>query len=140
MSKCKDCDYFLSKYQECEHPDVPQSRADFCLPESASCEYFEHNCGDKQILKEREKMLLCKECKKCGMCGKPYGQNSNYAEKCKDFEKKKMTKFERLKSLTLDEFVDEILLNVPDDNDTRFIFGSWKNKKEIISYLESEVE
>ena len=41
MSKCKDCDYFLPSYQECECPDVPQEKAEFCLPNEDSCEFFE---------------------------------------------------------------------------------------------------
>ena len=44
-------------------------------------------------------MIVCNQCKKCGKCGKPYGRNSNYAEKCKDFEKKKTTNFENLSDI-----------------------------------------
>lgn len=33
------------------------------------------------------------------MCGKPYNQNSNYAEVCEDFEKRKMTNFENLSDI-----------------------------------------
>ena len=40
MSKCKDCEYFLSMYQECECPDTPQRKTDFCLPDEEACEYF----------------------------------------------------------------------------------------------------
>ncbi len=45
MNKCKDCEYFLPKYQECECPDVSQSKAKFCLPDDEGCEYFEQNGG-----------------------------------------------------------------------------------------------
>lgn len=51
-----------------------------------------------------------------------------------------MTNFDRIKTMNVDELVDEILLNVPDDSDTRFIFGSWKNRQQIKEYLESEFE
>ena len=51
-----------------------------------------------------------------------------------------MTNYERIKSMSVEEFVDKILLNIPDDMDTRFIFGSWKNKKQLIDWLNSEVE
>lgn len=64
----------------------------------------------------------------------------NYAEKCKDSKPSVITNFERIKNMTIDEFVDEILINVPDDCDTRFIFGSWKNRKQIKHWLEIEVE
>lgn len=47
--------------------------------------------------------MICSQCKKCGECGKPYSSNSNYAERCKDFEKKKITNFERIKQMSVDE-------------------------------------
>ena len=47
--------------------------------------------------------MICRQCKKCGECGKPYGSNSTYAEICKDFEKKKMTNFEKIKAMTINE-------------------------------------
>lgn len=46
-----------------------------------------------------------------------------------------MTNFERIKQMNVDEFVDEILLNVPDDYDTRFIFSSWRNREQIKRWL-----
>ena len=50
-----------------------------------------------------------------------------------------MTNFDRIKAMNVDELVDEILLNIPDDSDTIFIFGRWKNRQQIKEYLESEV-
>lgn len=50
-----------------------------------------------------------------------------------------MTNYDRIKAMSVEEFVNEILLNVPDDCDTRFIFGSWKNRQQIKEWLESEV-
>lgn len=52
--------------------------------------------------------MICSQCKKCGECGKPYSANSNYAEKCKDFEKKKITNFERIKQMSIEEMADYI--------------------------------
>ncbi len=49
-----------------------------------------------------------------------------------------MINFDRIKNMSVEEFVDEILLNVPDECDTRFIFGSWKNRQQIKQWLESE--
>ena len=51
-----------------------------------------------------------------------------------------MTNYDRIKAMNVDELVDEILINIPDDSDTIFIFGSWKNRQQIKEYLESEVE
>lgn len=50
------------------------------------------------------------------------------------------TNFDRIKSLNVNEFVEELLLNVPDDNNTRYIFESWRNKHDIIAWLTSEVD
>lgn len=50
------------------------------------------------------------------------------------------TNFDRLKTLTLDEFIDEILLNVPDEQDTRYIFGSWMNRRQLKEYLEKPIK
>lgn len=47
--------------------------------------------------------MICCQCKKCGECGKTYSSNSTYAEICKDFEKKKMTNFEKIKQMSVDE-------------------------------------
>ena len=52
--------------------------------------------------------MICSQCKKCGECGKPYSANSNYAERCNDFEKKKITNFERIKNMSVEEMVKTI--------------------------------
>lgn len=56
--------------------------------------------------------MICSQCKKCGECGKPYSANSNYAEKCKDFEKKKITNFERIKQMSVEELADMLTVEI----------------------------
>lgn len=48
MKKCKDCEYFLLKYLECECPDAPQTKADFCSPDDETCEFFEQNWSEQE--------------------------------------------------------------------------------------------
>lgn len=52
----------------------------------------------------------------------------------------KMTNYERIKYMSVEEFIDEVLLNVPDDRCLRFIFGSWKDRKLLKQWLESEAD
>ena len=47
--------------------------------------------------------MICNHCNKCEKCGKPYSSNSTYAEICKDFEKKKMTNYEKIKQMSVEE-------------------------------------
>ena len=89
--------------------------------------------------------MICKQCKKYGKCGKPYSSISNYAEKCKDFEKQKQTNFEAIKNMSIDEmakFLDKIdigKINISQGfcdvckNDG----GCWKC---TLEWLKSEVE
>lgn len=49
------------------------------------------------------------------------------------------TNFDRIKAMSVEELVEEITLNIPDECDTRFIFGSWKDKKQLKEWLEAEV-
>lgn len=56
--------------------------------------------------------MICSQCKKCGECSKPYSANSNYAEKCKDFEKKKITNFERIKQMSVEELADMLTVEI----------------------------
>lgn len=51
-----------------------------------------------------------------------------------------MTNYDRIKAMSVEEFIEEILLNIPDENNTRFIFGSWKNKQQLKEWLEREEE
>ena len=80
-------------------------------------------------------MKLCKDCVKCGNCGKPYSRMSNYAEECKDFQEKKITNFERIKAMSVDEFVNWVL--VDSDDIARGYTDSFIGLKK---YLESEVQ
>ena len=48
-------------------------------------------------------MKLCKDCKNHGSCKKPYSSNSNYAERCKNFDKKHITNFEKIKKMSIEE-------------------------------------
>ena len=79
MNKCKDCDYFLPKYQECEHPDVPYSKANFCSPNEEACEFFEQMSVEKKneyIIDEFRAEVGCENCCKsyveCNQCIKEY--------------------------------------------------------------------
>ena len=49
-----------------------------------------------------------------------------------------MTNYERIKNMSVDEFVDEIMLNIPLDCDTCYIFGSWRNGQQLKEWLEEE--
>ncbi len=60
--------------------------------------------------------MICSQCQKCGKCGKPYSSNSNYAERCKDFQKKKITNFEKIKSMTIDEMTEQLFFIFACDN------------------------
>lgn len=53
--------------------------------------------------------MICRQCKKNGKCGKPYSSNSNHAEICKDFEEKKLTNFEKIKNMSIDEMAEFML-------------------------------
>ena len=56
-------------------------------------------------------MKLCKDCKNRGKkhnC-EFYDSTSNYAEKCKDFEPKKQTNFDRIHSMTVEELADFLM-------------------------------
>ncbi len=62
--------------------------------------------------------MICMQCKKYGKCGKPYSSISNHAEICKDFEEKKQTNFEKIKSMSIDEMAR--LLMCPAEYDLDF--------------------
>lgn len=51
-----------------------------------------------------------------------------------------MTNFERIKNMSVDEFVDEIMLSIPLDCDTCYIFGSWRNGQQLKEWLGKESE
>lgn len=76
--------------------------------------------------------MICNQCNKCGKCGKPYSSNSTYAEICKDFEKKKMTNFEKIKAMTIEEMEIFIIMIV-------LLYGG-KTPTNVKEWLESEVE
>ena len=74
--------------------------------------------------------MICNQCNKCEKCGKPYSSNSTYAEICKDFEKKKMTYYERIKSMTIEELANLIIMIV-------LLYGG-KTPTNVKEWLESE--
>lgn len=78
-------------------------------------------------------MKLCKDCVKCGNCGKLYSRMSNYAEECKDFQEKKITNFERIKAMSVDEMANFLM---------DFVTEALTNPKCIVvkNWLESEVQ
>ena len=51
-----------------------------------------------------------------------------------------MTNFDRIKEMRIEDFVDELFLNIPDESNTQFVFGSWRNKDDVKSWLNSEAE
>lgn len=51
-----------------------------------------------------------------------------------------MTNFDRIKEMEVEEFIDELFLNIPDENNTQFVFGSWRNKDDVKNWLNSEAE
>ena len=51
----------------------------------------------------------------------------------------KPTNFDRLQNMNVDEFVEELYSNIPDDMNLQFIFGSWRNKEQIKEWLQSEI-
>lgn len=57
-------------------------------------------------------MKLCIQCKKCGECGKPYCAGSNYAERCKDFDEKKITNIEKIRQMSVDELADMLTVEI----------------------------
>lgn len=92
--------------------------------------------------------MICSQCKKCGECGKPYSANSNYAEKCKDFEKKKITNFERIKQMSVEELADMLTVEIVGLQPCKLFQALPTEKtyiskkaavKDVIKWLESEV-
>lgn len=49
------------------------------------------------------------------------------------------TNFERIKEMDVDEFVEELFLNIPDEQGLQFMFGSWMNKEDVKEWLEMVV-
>ncbi len=73
---------------------------------------------------------------------KPYSSNSNYAERCKDFEKKKITNFERIKQMSVEDMANFLC-----DATSECIFCPVTNcesaincYKNTLHWLESEAE
>lgn len=58
-------------------------------------------------------MKLCRECKNRGKKSrcKYYTEISNYAEECKDFEEKKQTNADRIRSMSSEELAEFIINN-----------------------------
>lgn len=51
-----------------------------------------------------------------------------------------MTNYERIKNMSVDEFIEELYLNIPEDCCMEYMFGSWRTKSAMKQWLESEVE
>ena len=51
-----------------------------------------------------------------------------------------MTNYERIKEMSVEEFVDELFLNIPENWGMQFLFGSWKYKDDVKKWLNSEAE
>lgn len=50
-----------------------------------------------------------------------------------------MTNFERLQNMSVEDFVEEIYLNVDDERNMMYIFGSWRKKEQLKEWLLKEV-
>ncbi len=51
-------------------------------------------------------MKLCSNCKKFALCSRYYSNNSSYAEICSGFEEKKVTNFDRIKAMSVEEMAE----------------------------------
>lgn len=94
-------------------------------------------------------MKLCKHCKKYNICDKGkhlYGSNSKYAERCKNFQQKLQTNFERMQAMSIEELAHENIYFVPNNADFHYtgLSGEYRKTaeevvKDNIKWLESEV-
>lgn len=51
-----------------------------------------------------------------------------------------LTNYDRIQNMSIDEFVEELYRNIPDDCDMQFMFGSWRTRDQTKEYLNSECE
>lgn len=92
-------------------------------------------------------MKICNNCKNRGRKRRCdlYTSMSTYAEKCKDFEEKKQTNADRIRSMSDEELADFIEQISADSMDT-ISFGTknheeiWEHKETALKWLQSEVE
>lgn len=92
-------------------------------------------------------MKLCKDCKNRGKkhnC-QLHGSTSNYAERCKDFEQRRPTNADHIRSMSNEE-LGSLLGNMAMDMVTCDYCPAgienchWDCKKRIVDWLQSEVE
>ena len=50
-----------------------------------------------------------------------------------------MNNFERLKTMDIDSFVEEVFLNVPKEAGSQYLFGKWHTKESLKKWLNQEV-
>ena len=88
-------------------------------------------------------MKICNNCKNRGMKRRCdlYTSMSTYAEKCKDFEEKKQTNADRIRSMS-DEELALFLCNIhePDEDTIVIDDKEFFAETEILEWLQSEVE
>lgn len=91
-------------------------------------------------------MKLCRHCKKVGKCGKPYSVNSNYAERCCDFEEKMSTNYDIIKDMSVEEMASMLaycvigaVLNTADKKEIVLYKDFDDLSMEYKRFLESEV-
>ena len=51
-----------------------------------------------------------------------------------------MDNFERLKTMDVDGFVEELFLNIPEEAGSQYLFGKWRTKESLKKWLNQEVE
>lgn len=92
-------------------------------------------------------MKICNNCKNRGKKRRCdlYTSMSTYAEICKDFEEKKQTNADRIRSMS-DEELAEFIEQISTDSMETISFGTkeykeiWEHKETALKWLQSEVE
>ena len=90
-------------------------------------------------------MKICNNCKNRGMKRRCdlYTSMSTYAEKCKDFEEKKQTNADHIRSMSDEELLDFICsIETYDNGSVKTIEGSYAlcSVTDVEKWLQSEVE
>lgn len=50
-----------------------------------------------------------------------------------------ITNYESIKNMSVEEFAEYVFLNLEDERDLMYVFGSWLNKQQLKEWLNSEV-
>ena len=50
------------------------------------------------------------------------------------------TNYDRIRNMSVEEFVEEVFLNVDVERNMMYVFGSWRNKDKLKQWLESECD